>query len=114
MLNIVVKLEEPMKEEQRQRNIKEFYENKNRQKITEDHILKVLNHAVGNLLEDETLILTLQKSKIESIEIEEKLKKQENDREIFNTIRNAYQDVARRVSQIFFVVLELAMIEPIY
>lgn len=36
MLNIVVKIEEPIKEEQRQKNIKEFFENKNRQKNTED------------------------------------------------------------------------------
>jgi len=28
MLNIVIKLEEPNKDEQRQRNIKEFFENK--------------------------------------------------------------------------------------
>ena len=36
MLNIVVKMEEPIKEEQRQRNIKEFFEYKNKQKATED------------------------------------------------------------------------------
>ena len=42
MLNIVVKIEEPAKEEQRQKNIKEFFENKNKQKNTEDLILKLL------------------------------------------------------------------------
>jgi len=31
MLNIVIKLEEPNKDEQRQRNIKEFFENKAKQ-----------------------------------------------------------------------------------
>lgn len=34
MLNIIVKKEEPVKEEQKQRNIKEFFENKNKQKAT--------------------------------------------------------------------------------
>ena len=55
--------------------MRDFYENKAKQKATEDLILKLLNDATGNLLEDELLIETLQKSKIESMEIEEKLKK---------------------------------------
>lgn len=59
MLNIVVKIEEPIKEEQKQRNIKEFFDNKNKQKVTEDTILKLLGSAEGNLLDDEELINTL-------------------------------------------------------
>ena len=39
MLNIVIKIEEPNKDELRQRNIKEFFENKNKLKQTEDKIL---------------------------------------------------------------------------
>ena len=66
MLNIVVKMEEPVKEEQKQRNIKEFFDNKNKQKATEDLILKLLGSAEGNLLDDEKLIDTLQNSKKES------------------------------------------------
>jgi hypothetical protein len=34
----------------------------------------MLSEATGNILDDEVLINTLQQSKIESIEIEEKLK----------------------------------------
>jgi dynein heavy chain, axonemal len=52
MLNIVVKMEEPIKEEQKQKNIKEFFENKNKQKQTEDKILELLGNATGNLLDD--------------------------------------------------------------
>ncbi len=48
------------------------------------------------------------------MEIEEKLKKQEHDREQFNLIRNFYKDVAKRVANLYFVVLDLAMIEPTY
>jgi dynein heavy chain len=39
MLNIVIKIEEPNKDELRQRNIKEFFENKNKLQQTEDKIL---------------------------------------------------------------------------
>ena len=66
MLNIVVKKEEPIKEEQKQRNIKEFFANKKKQTDTENLILKLLGSAEGNLLDDEKLIDTLQNSKKES------------------------------------------------
>ena len=75
MLNIIVKMEEPIKEEQKQRNIKEFFDNKNKQKATEDMILKLLGSAEGNLLDDEELINTLENSKKESEEISEKMEK---------------------------------------
>ena len=52
MLNIIVKMEEPVKEEQKQRNIKEFFDNKNKQRATEDKILQLLGSATGNLLDD--------------------------------------------------------------
>lgn len=73
MLNIVVKKEEPIKEEQKQRNIKEFFANKKKQTDTENLILKLLGSAEGNLLDDEKLIDTLQNSKKESEEIAEKM-----------------------------------------
>jgi len=41
----------------------------------------MLSEASGNILDDEELINTLQISKIESNEIEEKLKQQEINRE---------------------------------
>jgi dynein heavy chain len=77
-------------------------------------ILKLLYEAKGDLLDDEVLIETLQKSKHDSIEIEEKLKKLEHDRQVFMNIRNFYRDVAIRVANLFFVILDLALIEPTY
>ena len=59
MLNIVIKIEEPNKDELRQKNIKEFFENKNKLQQTEDQILIMLSEASGNILEDEELINTL-------------------------------------------------------
>lgn len=114
MLNIVVKIEEPIKEEHRQKNIREFYENKREQKKNEDKILQLLHTTSGNILDDELLINELEKSKIASIEIEEKLKAQELNREHFNHIKNFYKEAARRVSNLYFVVMELANLEPMY
>ena len=114
MLNIVVKAEEPIMEERRQKNIVEYFENKNKQKQTEDRILQQLSEASGNILENEALIETLKKSKEEAEEIERQLEAQQRDQERFQGIRNFYQPVAKRVSSLFFVVAELANIEPMY
>lgn len=59
MLNIVVQIEEPVKDQQRQKNILEYSENLKMQRKTEDTILRLLQEAQGDLLEDETLIDTL-------------------------------------------------------
>jgi len=114
MLNIVVKAEEPAMEERRQKNIVEFFENKNKQKQTEDRILQQLSESSGNILENEALIETLKKSKEEAEEIEKQLEAQQRDQERFAGIRSFYQSVAKRVSALFFVVAELANIEPMY
>ena len=109
MLNIVVKIEEPNKEEQRQKNVKEFFENKNKQTATENKILKMLSESQGNILDDEELINTLQMSKIESNEIEEKLKQQEINREQFKNLQNVYKDAAKRSSNLYFAVMDLVI-----
>lgn len=114
MLNIVVKNEEPIKEEQRQKNIREFDDNKREQKRNEERILALLSETSGNILDDEVLIDALEKSKLASIEIEEKLQTQAINREHFEHIRNFYIDAAKRVSNLYFVVMELANLEPMY
>lgn len=101
-------------EESRQLNIKEFFENKSKQKHTEDKILRMMSEAQGNILDNEELINTLQQSKVESNEIEEKLKLQEVNREQFKTLQNFYKDCAKRSANLYFAVADLAMIEPVY
>jgi dynein heavy chain len=88
--------------------------NKEKQRTTEDMILKLLNDSSGDLLDDEALIETLQKSKVEGQEIEEALKKQEHFQEMFNGIRKNYNPVAQRVSNLYFTILDLALLEPTY
>lgn len=74
----------------------------------------MLYNSDKNILEDDQMIKMLEKSKIDNSEVEEKLKKQEYDKEQFNHIRNFYREVAKRVSNLYFVVLDLALIEPTY
>ncbi|CAD8081115.1 unnamed protein product [Paramecium sonneborni] len=114
LVNYIVGVEEPQKEEIRQRNIKDYYDNKQKQQQTEDSILKLLHGTDGNILEDETLILTLQKSKNEQIEIEDKLKKAENDKETFQKISNQYKTITKKISIIYLVIRDLQKLEFVY
>ena len=77
MVNIAIKIEEPQKDELRQRNILDYFETKQKQQHTEKMILKMLSEATGNVIDNEPLINTLESSKVESLEIEEKLKMQQ-------------------------------------
>ncbi|KAL4494234.1 hypothetical protein ABPG73_018753, partial [Tetrahymena malaccensis] len=114
MLNITVKQEDPHRDQIREKNIVEFFQNKERQKHTEDMILQMLFESTGNLLDDEKLIEQLQQSKKDNIEIQDKLKRQENDRELYNQTRNSFKELGKRVANLYFVVLDLALIEPTY
>jgi dynein heavy chain, axonemal len=60
------------------------------------------------------LIETLQSSKKESEERAEKMEKLEYFQNQFKQIRNFYKDVSKRVSNLYFITLDLANIEPTY
>lgn len=74
-MNIIVKIDEPVKEEQRIRNIQEIFLNKIRISETSDIILELLSTAVGELLEDEKLVLSLENSKSTALEIDGRIKR---------------------------------------
>ena len=107
-------MEEPEKELQRQENLREYFENKNKLRITENQILRLITESQNEILQDEQLIEALKRSKLETIQIEDRLQKAELDRENFNKIRNIYKENAKRVSNLFFILLDLANIEFMY
>ena len=76
--------------------------------------MKLLGSAGSNLLDEEDLIDTLKNSQKEAEEIAEKMEKLEFFRNQFNNIRNFYKDVSKRISNLYFITLDLANIEPTY
>jgi dynein heavy chain len=74
----------------------------------------MLKEAQGEILDNEELIETLKKSKADSTEIQDKLHKQQKIEENFTNERNKFKDVGKRVSNLYFVVLDLSAIEPTY
>lgn len=114
MLNIIVRKEETEKELQRLENLKEYFQNKNQLRNTENHILKLITEAQHEILQDEKLIQALKQSKQENLQIEQRLQKADIDRESFNVIRNIYKPNAKRVAIMFFVLLDMVSIEHMY
>ena len=114
MLGIVVKQEVPELEKQREQLILEDAENKRKLKEIEDNILQLLANAEGNILEDETLIETLSKSKTTSNQIMEQVKVAEKTQARIAETRAGYAPVARRASLIFFCISDLASVDPMY
>lgn len=65
-------------------------------------------------MNDEELIDTLQQSKETSIEINAKMQEAEKTSIMINENREGYRSVARRGSVLYFVVADLALIDPMY
>ena len=114
LLGIVVAKERPDLEEEKNDLIVQSANNKKSLKEIEDKILKVLSSAEGNILEDETAIEILSSSKLLSEEIEQKQAiASKTEREI-DCARNSYQSVSKHASVLFFVIGDLANLDPMY
>jgi len=83
-------------------------------KDTEDKILKLVSDTTENILEDEELILVLDQSKQTSIAINERMKEAEQTSKMINENRENYRNVAKRGSILYFVIADLALVDPMY
>jgi dynein heavy chain len=81
---------------------------------TEAKILKLVSEASDDILDDEELIITLDQSKQTSIAINERMIEAEKTAKMINENRENYRGVARRGSVLYFVVSDLALIDPMY
>jgi dynein heavy chain len=76
--------------------------------------LGLLESAEGDLLDDPELNQTLQQSRVTSVEVKKQLAVAAETEEKIDTAREAYRPTATRASLIFFVLNDLAMIDPMY
>ena len=114
MLGILAAEEKPELEEKKNKLIVESATNKKQLKEIEDKILKVLSSSQGNILEDETAIQILSSSKVLSEEIAAKQKVATATEEEIDQTRNGYRPVADHAAVIFFCIVELENIDPMY
>ncbi|XP_069668946.1 dynein axonemal heavy chain 6 isoform X3 [Periplaneta americana] len=114
LLSDVVRLERPDLETQRNDLITRINNDKNQLQNIEDKILKMLYASEGNILDDEDLIDTLNESKETAAIIASRLVETEATEEKISIAREKYRLVATRGSVLYFVVAQLADIDPMY
>ncbi|KAM9363597.1 dynein axonemal heavy chain 6 [Symphorus nematophorus] len=114
LLSDVVRLESPHLEEQRNELIVRINADRNQLKDIEDRILKLLFTSKGNILDNEELVQTLQKSKVTSEAIKHRLEEAEATELMINSARERYRPVATRGSVLYFVIASLSEIDPMY
>ena len=114
LLAIVVQEEKPSLEKQNSelviavaRGNRQLYE-------LEDQILQLLNSAEGSLLDDPALVVTLQTSKTTSVEVTEQLEIAEETRVNIEIARQGFKPIAIRASILYFILTDLAMVDPMY
>ena len=84
-------------------------------KDLENNILKLLSEAtLEEILDEDTLIEVLEKSKITSGEINERMEQSKLVEVEINDTRNLYTSVAIRGSILYFVIADLGGVDPMY
>jgi dynein heavy chain len=114
LLGIVVAKERPEVEEERQQLIVLSAANQKKLKEVEVKILETLSNSQGNILEDAAAIEVLDEAKIISDEVNAKQAIAEQTQLRINELRAEYKPVAEHSSVLFFVIDDLADIDPMY
>jgi len=114
LLGRVVQMERPELEEQRQKLVAEVNANQKMLKGLEDDLLYRLANSTGNLLDDTSLIEVLQNTKETSAEVGAKLEVAEQTDKRISSAREEYRPVATRGSLLYFLVVDMAAVNPMY
>ena len=115
LLSEVFKLEKREKYEQRDKLIEEMGECNAEIKNLEKIILERLAEAKQEtILDDNELIETLERSKVTSEDINVKVKINKVIEDEINKLRNDYIPVATRGSILYFVIVDISNIDPMY
>lgn len=114
MLACVVSQEEPELEIERSELVLKNAENQRQLQLIEDKILERLQDIKGQILDDEDLITTLQKSKQAAKLIEKRVAAAARMQETIAKTRASYENVAFSASNLFFCISDLGSVDPMY
>ena len=114
MLGIVVRRERLDLEQQKDELVLNIASGKAKLVELEDRILFLLANAKGSLLDDVSLIDTLNSSKITSTEVNEQLLIAETTEKEIDEAREGYRTAAIRAAILFFVLNDIEDIDPMY
>jgi len=114
LLADVVRKEMPEVEEEKNKLIVSIAQNKQLLRDGENRILELLAKSTGMVVDDVELIRKLKESKERSIVVKENLEKSEETQKTIDAARLKCQPVASRGSTLYFVIADLALIDPMY
>ncbi|KAF1335296.1 Dynein heavy chain, partial [Globisporangium splendens] len=114
LLGITVQLEEPALEEQKSDLVVRVAAAKKKLIDLENEILWLLSAAKGSLLDDESLVTTLNASKTTSEEVTSQLIISEETEKKIDLARMGYARVALRSSTLYFVLNDMTSVDPMY
>ncbi|KAG8468097.1 hypothetical protein KFE25_007149 [Diacronema lutheri] len=101
-------------EEQRQKLVEDVNSNNKILKQLEDELLFRLANSTGNLLDDTELIDVLNTTKTTSAEVSEKLANADDTEKRINVAREEYRPVAIRGALLYFLIVEMSAVNPMY
>jgi len=110
----VIANERPELAQQRQELVVQIAADKKTQDDLEQLILKLLAEAGGDVLKDDTLIVTLDQSKTTGAECQERMLIADKAMTEIDQVREKLRPVATRSSILYFVIADLARIDPMY
>ena len=116
MLNLLVQLELPELQEKKNQIVEDNARSAKELRDIEDRILHGLtkNENIAQILEDDDLINILADSKKTSEQISIRMKESEITEREIDTTRESFRPVAYRASLLFFCIVDLAIIDPMY
>ena len=114
LLGRVIRTDKAELELERVRLVEEIIESKNAILDLEENLLEKLNSIEGSIVEDEALIKVLQKTKATWLEVSKKLAVSEVTNTKILAAREEYRPVAVRGSVLYFLIVEMSQVNPMY
>ncbi|CAF3729197.1 unnamed protein product [Adineta steineri] len=114
LLGLTILKEKVELEAERVKMLEDIQENNKRMKELEDNLLSRLSNSKGSLVDDDDLIRTLKTTKITSNDVKQKLQIATETSLKINIAREEYRPVATRGSIIYFLIVEMSLVNVMY
>ena len=114
LLGLIVTEEAPGLETKKRELTTQLFTGRNRLVELEDDILRIISGSSANLIDDIELINTLQDSKNLADAVNIQLREAEETAREVDAARNVYRSAATRSSTVFFTVISMSNIDPMY